>query len=88
MSISTTGWRGLLAVAATCVFVGACTGDGRHGWGGGNDDRGNRYDRSDRDSDGGGHDRADHSAGRYRRDRRPDRRSAPGCSRRRCGSLR
>ena len=27
MSISTTGWRGLLAVAATCVFVGACTGD-------------------------------------------------------------
>jgi len=27
MSISTTGWRGLLAVTATCVFVGACTGD-------------------------------------------------------------
>jgi general L-amino acid transport system substrate-binding protein len=27
MSISTTGWRGLLAVAATCVFAGACTGD-------------------------------------------------------------
>ncbi|HZI46114.1 MAG TPA: amino acid ABC transporter substrate-binding protein [Ilumatobacter sp.] len=27
MSISTTGWRGLLAVAAICVGVGACTGD-------------------------------------------------------------
>ena len=27
MSISTNGWRGLLAVTATCVFAGACTGD-------------------------------------------------------------
>ena len=27
MSISTSGWRGLLAVTATCVFAGACTGD-------------------------------------------------------------
>jgi len=27
MSISTSGWRGVLAVAATCVFAGACSGD-------------------------------------------------------------
>ena len=101
MSISTNGWRGLLAVTATCVFAGACTGD--------DDDAedtseaaattavaattsgtdAHRRDRG-REQNGEAQRTRRHPPQRpkTRRERRTDRRTAPGGSGRGCGAVR